>query len=62
MPVAAVAGGEIAYVESGSGDTLLFVSGVNGVGRYWTPQVALFAKHFRVITYDQRGTGGSDRI
>ncbi len=62
MPVAAVAGGEIAYVESGSGDTLLFVSGLNGVGRYWTPQVALFAKHFRVITYDQRGTGGSDRI
>ena len=59
---AGVAGGEIQYEVSGQGDALVFVSGLNGVGRYWAPQLPLFSKHFRVITYDQRGTGGSDRI
>ena len=62
MPKAVVAGGEIAYEDAGQGEPVVFVSGLNGVGRYWTPQVPLFSKHFRVITYDQRGTGGSDRI
>ena len=62
MPKAAIAGGEIQYEDAGSGEPVLFVSGLNGVGRYWAPQVPLFSKYFRVITYDQRGTGGSDRI
>jgi aminoacrylate hydrolase len=62
MPIAAVAGGEIHYDIAGTGDALIFVSGLNGVGRYWAPQIPLFSKHFRVITYDQRGVGGSDCI
>src|SRR5262245_36535991 len=61
MPKVSVAGGEIHYEESGAGHPVLFISGLNGVGRYWTPQVPLFAKQFRVITYDQRGTGASDQ-
>jgi aminoacrylate hydrolase len=31
------------------------------VGRYWQPQVAAFSPRYRTITYDQRGTGQSDR-
>src|SRR4051812_13584082 len=62
MPKAVVAGGEIYYEESGEGEPLVFVSGLNGVGRYWQPQVPVFSPHFRVITYDQRGTGSSDTI
>src|SRR5688572_28378988 len=62
MPLAAVAGGTIHYEDVGQGEPLVFASGLNGVGRYWKPQVALFSQHFRVITYDQRGTGGSDRM
>ena len=62
MPIAAVAGAEIANEDVRQGEPVVFASGLNGVGRYWTPQVPVFAKHFRVITYDQRGTGGSDRI
>lgn len=62
MPKAAVAGGEIQYEDAGQGEPVVFASGLNGVGRYWRPQVALFSQHFRVITYDQRGVGGSDRI
>ncbi len=62
MPKAAVAGGEIQYDDAGQGEPVIFVSGLNGVGRYWAPQVPVFSKHFRVVTYDQRGTGGSDQI
>jgi len=62
MPKAAVAGGEIHYEEAGQGEPIVFASGLNGVARYWAPQVPVFAQHFRVITYDQRGTGASDRI
>lgn len=61
MPTVSVGDGEIAYQESGSGDPLVFVSGLGGVGRYWEPQLPAFSARYRVITYDQRGTGGSDR-
>jgi aminoacrylate hydrolase len=62
MPKLAIAGGEIYYEESGAGEPLIFVSGLSGVGRYWQPQTAVFSPHFRVITYDQRGTGASDKL
>jgi aminoacrylate hydrolase len=62
MPEVRVAGGTIHYEEAGSGDPLVFVSGLNGVGRYWQPQVPVFSRRYRVITYDQRGTGESDRL
>ena len=34
MPKAAVAGGEIQYDDAGQGEPVIFVSGLNGVGRY----------------------------
>lgn len=61
MSKIAVADGEIEYQETGRGHPLIFVSGLGGVGRYWEPQVEAFGARYRVITYDQRGTGGSDR-
>lgn len=62
MPKVDIAGGEIYYEMTGEGDPIVFVSGLGGVGRYWEPQVAVFRRRFRVITYDQRGTGASDRV
>ena len=62
MPKVAVAGGEIYYEEAGRGEPLIFVSGLGGTGSYWRPQVAVFRSRFRVITYDHRGTGSSDRL
>ena len=61
MPKVAIPGGEIYYEEHGEGEPLIFASGLNGVARYWQPQVPAFSSRFRVITYDHRGTGSSDR-
>ena len=62
MPIATVLEGEIYYEDVGQGEPVIFASGLNGVARYWAPQIDYFSKAFRVITYDQRGTGSSDRI
>ncbi|HEX6007324.1 MAG TPA: alpha/beta fold hydrolase [Burkholderiales bacterium] len=61
MAKVAVSDGEIEYQDQGRGHPLIFVSGLGGVGRYWEPQLSAFSTRYRVVTYDQRGTGGSDR-
>ncbi|MGH8635018.1 MAG: alpha/beta fold hydrolase [Burkholderiales bacterium] len=62
MPKVAIADGEIYYEEAGRGEPLIFVSGLGGTGSYWRPQVPAFNSRYRVITYDHRGTGASDRL
>ena len=62
MPRIAVAGGEIHYEEAGRGEPLILVSGLGGTASYWRPQIPAFSDRFRVISYDHRGTGASDRL
>ncbi|MGE3075263.1 MAG: alpha/beta fold hydrolase [Dehalococcoidia bacterium] len=45
------------YEESGSGEPLVLIRGLGSDLQAWAPQVPALAKHFRVITYDNRGAG-----
>ena len=56
-------GVRLAYEVFGEGEqTLLLLPPWSLVhSRFWKGQVAYLARHFRVITYDPRGNGRSDR-
>ena len=40
---------------------IVFSSGLGGHGTYWKPQLDHFTPRYRVILYDHRGTGQSER-
>jgi len=59
--VAPVAQGDLAYEAAGHGEPLVLLHGHSFDRRMWDPQFAELAKHYRVIRYDLRGYGLSDR-
>lgn len=61
MPVIKVNDIHIEYESAGSGHPLVLVSPL-GYGRwYWHKIIPPLAEHFRVISFDNRGTGGTDK-
>jgi aminoacrylate hydrolase len=43
-------------------EPFILSAGLGGAGGFWKPNIEALAEHYRVITYDQRGTGRSDRV
>jgi len=56
-----IAGLSVRLFGPEDGPPLLMSSGLGGAGGYWMPHLPALAARHRVILYDQRGTGESDR-
>ncbi len=54
-----IPGGQLHYQIAGAGAPLVFLHGFTLDHRVWAQQIAPFAAHYQVITYDLRGFGRS---
>ncbi|MEO7273144.1 MAG: alpha/beta hydrolase [Vicinamibacterales bacterium] len=59
MPTIEHAGARLRYERAGAGPPVLLVQGVGLIGHGWQPQVDGLQDRFTVITFDNRGIGGS---
>jgi pimeloyl-ACP methyl ester carboxylesterase len=51
----------LSYTSEGNGPPVLMIQGVGVAGCGWRPQADALAHAFRVVTFDNRGIGGSTR-
>ena len=61
MPKIRVRDIEMHYKETGQGTPLLLIHGLGSSARDWERQIPYFSKNYRVITYDVRGHGQTDK-
>lgn len=59
MSIAKIDSIELYYEEHGSGDPLLLIMGLAADSMAWLFQVPELSKHYRTITFDNRGVGRS---
>jgi 3-oxoadipate enol-lactonase len=59
MPIAKVNGINIDYKVEGQGEPLILISGFPSTN--WRYQTVAFKKYYRTITFDNRGSGKSDK-
>ena len=60
MPTLRVRDTTLYYEIHGDGPPVMLVAGLGGLGGYWAPQISPFARRYRVIVHDHRGTGRSE--
>lgn len=61
MPIAKINGVNLYYEVEGEGEPVLFIMGTGLTHSLWSQQIAAFKQKFKCISYDNRGTGQSDR-
>jgi pimeloyl-ACP methyl ester carboxylesterase len=61
MPLASINGIHISYQVEGEGEPLIMIMGFTASRIGWMPQRRFFRKYFRIITFDNRGAGKSDK-
>lgn len=61
MPYARVGGIRLYYEEHGQGPPLLLIEGLGYATWMWDRQLPELSRHFRVIAFDNRGVGRSDK-
>lgn len=59
MPLIDIGDAELHTEIQGTGPDLVLMAGLGGLASFWRNQVPALAEHFRVITFDARGTGKS---
>jgi pimeloyl-ACP methyl ester carboxylesterase len=59
--MANVNGIDLNYTAQGEGEPLVMINGANEVQRNWRRQIGPFKKHYRVVTFDNRGVGKSGK-
>lgn len=64
MPKIQRDGAEIWWDVRGAPDAppLVLAAGLGGTHGWWAPQIEAYAREFRVLVFDQRGTGNSSRV
>jgi 3-oxoadipate enol-lactonase len=61
MPIISANHINLYYEEHGNGQPLVFINGLGSSTRDWEFQVPEFSKSYRVITFDMRGHGQSEK-
>ena len=61
MPQANVNGVRLYYKAQGQGEALVMIPGMGAGHTSWFRQLPAFKKHFKVVTFDPRSIGRSDR-
>ena len=61
MPLAELNGININYRVEGQGEPLVMIMGFTASRSGWIRQIPFFRKYYRVVTFDNRGVGKSDK-
>ena len=61
MPTARVNGSDLYYETYGEGSPLVLIMGLRRNLLWWYRQISELSRHFRVIAFDNRGAGRSDK-
>jgi len=61
MPTVKVDDINIYYETHGEGEPLVLIMGYGGHSGWWAPQIPVFSQEYRVVAFDNRGAGRSDK-